>query len=175
MPKLEAKVDILNELEKNPQDSAKDIKLENERLKKLLEEKEKAEAKEKDPMSGPGKLCECVKITKSEAWQLPSREVMNPSTQTLEMKTAPAPEGYFSVEGTNNDFYVTAEEPKPFQKVSQTTLIPNCRSKYTKSYSVFGPKTADQKSDLKSEPSRYNVYLCEKHAEMFKGKDPVKK
>lgn len=128
-----------------------------------LSERDLLDKKKTDPMGGPGELCEVTKITKAEAWQLPSRERVNPKTGTEEMISDPVPEGYQIKEGPNNAHYVVALG----KKVEDAELIPNCKSKYTREYIVYGPKQVTDRGNFKKEPPKISVILCEKHATMF--------
>lgn len=132
-----------------------------------LEASKKKELKAKDPMSGPGVLCQVIKITKSEAWQLKSQERTNPLTRTEEMMTDPVPEGYADRLGPNNCHYVVKPEHVDPKFPLDEAVIPNCRSKYTQEVTVFGPKPAVDKGDFKKDPPKVKLHLCEKHKEMF--------
>lgn len=135
-----------------------------------LTARDEGEKQAQDPMSGPGVLCEAVKVTLAEAWQLRRQEFINPDTRTEEMRSEPVPEGYVSREGPNNTLLVV----KPGNEKSSVDLreaaIPNCRSKYTQEYSVKGPKKAQDRGNFDKEPPRFKVHLCEKHREMFGAK-----
>jgi len=148
---------------------------ERQSLEQRLNEIEEKKLMEEDPMSGPGALCEVTKITLSEAWQLKSQEVYNPQSKTEEMKTEAPPEGYVDRPGPNNGHFVVRPENNTNKVHLRDAVFPNCRSKYTQEYSVFGPKPAHQRGDFNVDPPRFNVHLCEKHAKMFDAKDPVKK
>lgn len=147
---------LLEELEKE--------RAEKKELKDKLDAKENIEKKEKDPMSGAGTLCEVVKITKSEAWQLPSRERYSEASRTMEMMSDPCPNGYQVKQGPNNTAYIV---DKSFTNPMDAPELPNCRSKYTDSYEVYGPKKATDRGNFEKEPPKVEVHLCEKHAELF--------
>lgn len=134
---------------------------------KKLEEKETTEKKVKDPMSGPGVLCEATKITNAEAWQLPMRERVSPISKTPEMISDPVPEGYAVKPGPNNSQYIV--------NPGSTELIPNCKSKYTREYWVYGTKAAEDRGNFKKEPPKVPVHLCEHHAHVFQAHTPEKK
>lgn len=138
-----------------------------------LEAKEKSEAKEKDPMSGPGNLCQVTDITLSEAWQLKSQERVNLQTGTEEMVTDPAPEGFADRQGPNNAHFVV--KPEDMTIPLKDSVIPNCQSKYTRELQVFGPKLASDKGNFKKEPPKIKMHLCEKHEKMFGAKEIDKK
>ena len=162
----------LDKLEKNQNkllESLVEEKKAREKAEKALETKEVKEKKEDDPMSGPGKLCECIKITRSEAWQVPSVEIVNPETQTVETKPdmSKVPEGYV----VRQDFIVKAEyEDKNKFKDLQKIVIPNCHSKYTRELTVYTSKLIQDRGNFKKEPPRITVHLCEKHEQMYNAK-----
>lgn len=147
---------LLAELEKE--------RAEKKELADKLEAKEIVERKEKDPMSGAGTLCEVTKITRSEAWQLPSRERYSEGSRTMEMMSDPCPEGYQTKQGPNNTTFIVE---KSYSKPQEAPELPNCRSKYTDTYEVYGPKKPTDRGDFKKEPPKVEVHLCEKHAEIF--------
>lgn len=135
-----------------------------------LQEKELVEKKEKDPMSGPGVLCECTKITLSEAWQLKSQERLNPITGVEEMVTDPAPPGYDKRLGPNNGYFVVKPENNRAEIRLEQAVIPNCQSKYTREYYVYTKKPVEDRGDFKKEPPKVKVNLCEKHQQVFGAK-----
>lgn len=137
-----------------------------------LSTKEEEEKKVEDPMSGPGELCEATKVTLSESWQLKSQEAFNPKTKTEEMVTEPPPEGFEDRLGPNNCHYVVKPEHNDSRVPLKEAVYPNCRSKYTQEYSVYGPKPVQDRGNWEKEPPRYNVHLCEKHANLFGAKKP---
>lgn len=151
MPKEQNVDDLLKELEKE--------KAERQKIEAELKEKNITEAKVKDPMSGPGVLCEVTKITQAEAWQLPVRERISTSSNTPEMIPDPVPSGYAAKDGPNNTMYIV--------KPGSPDLIPNCRSKFTQTYWVYGRKPAEERGNFKKEPPKVEIHLCEHHADVF--------
>ena len=140
---------------------------EKKALAKQLDAIESLDKKEKDPMSGAGTLCEATKITKSEAWQLLSRERYSEASRTVEMMSDPCPAGYQTKQGPNNTTYIV---DKSFANSMDAPEIPNCRSKYTDKYTVFGPKKPTDRGNFEKEPPKVEVHLCEKHAELYGAK-----
>ena len=140
---------------------------EKKELAKKLEAIQIVEKKEKDPMSGAGTLCEVTKVTKSEAWQLPSRERYSEASRTVEMMSDPCPAGYQTKQGPNNTQYIVE---KSFADPREAPELPNCRSKYTDKYTVFGPKKPTDRGNFTKEPPKVEIHLCEKHAEIFGAK-----
>lgn len=136
-----------------------------------LEQKVEQVKKEKDPMSGPGKICEVIKITKSESWQVPNKEVVNRETQTVETKPdmTKVPKGYTIRQG---EAYIVkaGHEARADYPNDLDVIIPNCHSKYTRELTVFTKKGMQQRGNLEIEPPRVTVHLCEKHEKMFGAK-----
>lgn len=126
-------------------------------------EKEQKEKKERDPMSGTGKLCQAYKITVAEAWQL-GKEVINTPDGRQDMRLKKCPEGYQVRRGTNGYYIVGTENPDP----EKNEYIPNCRSKYTQEYEYKMKKPAHFK--LEDEPPKAKIHLCEHHAHILLNK-----
>lgn len=138
-----------------------------------LKEQEVEKAKEVDPMSGPGELCECTKVTLSEAWQLKSQEKISPETGTEEMVTDLAPDGFVDRAGPNNThFVVKPENAKPNVRL-QDAAIPACQSKYTKTYTIKGKKSVQDSGNPNKPHPKVKLNLCERHASLFEAV-PVK-
>lgn len=133
---------------------------ENEKLKKQIEEKETAEKKKLDPMSGTGEMCEAYKISLGEAWQI--RRVQSQDGRSMVME--PTPKGYRVKSGANG-YYVVGHEDEDPQKCQ---YIPNCRSKYTKQYNYYTKKPAN--AAFEDMPPQKKAYLCEHHAKVLIGK-----
>jgi len=142
-------------------------------LKQLEEERKKREALEtqinsqkekekriKDPMSGPGRLCEATKITAAEAWQLKRRIIDMPDGRQ-EMRSEPVPEGYQIRKGVNGNYIVGLENKDPLK----CELIPLCRSKYTQEYTYKMKKPANFRLD--QDPPEGKIYLCDHHAHVL--------
>ena len=147
-----------------------------EKAEKSLEVKEVAEKKVADPMSGPGNVCEVTNITRSESWQVPSIEVVNPKTMTVETKPnmAMVPEGYKVRYDSTNSVFIVKEGHEDMQKYTlEEVVIPNCQSRYTKELTVFTKKSVLDRGDFSKEPPRVTVHLCEKHQKMFGAITPV--
>ncbi len=144
-----------------------------EKAEKALEKRELIEKKEKDPMSGPGEVCECTKITRAESWQVPNIEVVNPKTKTVETKPdmSKVPDGYKVRYDSTNSVFIVKEGHENLGKYElQDVVIPNCHSKYTKELTVFTSKAVQDRGNFKKEPPRRIVHLCEKHEAMFGAK-----
>lgn len=144
-----------------------------EKAETKLEVKEIKEKKEKDPMSGPGELCQVTNITRSESWQVPNVEVVNPTTHTVETKPnmAMVPEGYSVRNDSTNSVFIVKEGHENLRKYRlNDVVIPNCHSKYTRKLTVHTKKPIIDRGNFQKDPPRITVHLCEKHEKMFGAK-----
>lgn len=147
----------------NTQDLLK--QLDEERAKRIAveskwHEKEITEKKERDPMSGPGRICEAPKITLAESWQL-GKEIFNTPDGRQDMRLKKCPEGFQVRPGTNGYYIVGLEKGKP----EDNDYIPNCRSKYTQEYEYKTKKPAHY--TIHQEPPKAKIHLCEHHAHVL--------
>ncbi len=142
-----------------PEDIKKILE-ENEALKKEKEAREVEEKKVKDPMSGPGHMCEAFKITMGEAWQL--RTVISQDGREMELEQCP--EGYQAREGAGAYYIVGLEDKDP----KKCAFLPNCRSKYTSEYKYRMKKPVH--FQFEQESPEGDIHLCEHHAKVLLGK-----
>ncbi len=174
MPKLttEQKLAKLEENQNKLLEELSEQKKAREKAEKKLENKEAKELKENDPMSGPGVLCECTSITRSESWQVPNIEFVNPKTKTVETKPdmSMVPDGYVvRYDSTNSVFIVKEGHDNPKHNL-QDVIIPVCQSKYTRELTVFTVKPVEDRKKINVNPPRRTLNLCEKHEKMFGAK-----
>ncbi len=145
-----------------------------EKALEALAKKEVKEKKEKDPMSGPGELCQVTHITMSESLQVPSREVINPDTQTVETKPdmSKVPEGHTVRPGPTNSMFIVKQGDEDRKKHPHDidVIIPICQSKYTRELTIFTKKAVADRGNFKKKPPRVSLHLCEKHEKMFGAK-----
>jgi hypothetical protein len=127
-----------------------------------LADKEAKELKDRDPMSGAGKLCEAYKINQGEALQL-GTELRNTADGRQEEQMKPIPKGY-QVRKGSNAFYLVRFDNEDVQKCD---LLPNCESKYTQEYEYFMKKPATFK--VEQDPPKGKVHLCEHHKKILIG------
>lgn len=161
--KITEKEDGAKDTERQLLEQLAEERKKREEAENIIADRDAKELKERDPMSGLGKLCECTKITLSEAWQLP-KHVINTPDGRQEMRSDKCPEGYQVRKGANGNYIVGLEDKNP----DNCAYIPNCRSKYTQEYEYKMKKPAHFKLD--QEPPVGKVHLCEKHAKVLLGK-----
>ena len=155
MPKEDKETQLLKQLAEE--------RKKREEAEKILADRDAKELKERDPMSGTGRICEAPKITVAEAWQL-KKHVINTPDGRQEMRSDKCPEGYQVRKGANGNYIVGLEDKEP----EKCNYIPNCKSKYTQEYTYKMKKPAGYK--LEDEPPKGKIHLCEHHARVLLGK-----
>jgi hypothetical protein len=164
--KIEEPILVTPKVEVTAEELLKQLEIEREARRvaeEKLDSKVKAEIKVRDPLSGPGKLCEAVKITAAEAWQL-GKEIYNTPDGRQDMRLKQCPEGYQVRQGANAYYIVGVDNKDP----EKNELIPNCRSKYTKEYEYRMKKPAS--FAITEAPPEGRVHLCDHHAHVLLGK-----
>ena len=130
------------------------LKAEKAHLEEVVKEKEVKEAKETDPLSGPGALCEAYEISRGEAWQ---PKIIG-ETKDHMIIFEKCPEGYTEKKVGENIYFT-----------QNGKLMPNCKSKFTKEYTRKYRQTG--KSYANFEYDKIPVNLCEHHAHTLLGKE----